>query len=83
MTIEVRQMQINSTVLEEGSIETNESQAAPDYEEIKEQILAECRQLIVEILRAEREIDGRPKHRTERITDYNCLHTKRRNRHRW
>ena len=55
MTIEVRQMQINSTVLEEGSIETNDSQATPDYEEIKGQILAECRQLIVEILRAERE----------------------------
>lgn len=55
MTIEVRQMQINSTVLQEGSTEPNGRQAIPDYEEIKDQILAECRQLIIEILRAEQE----------------------------
>ena len=55
MTIEVRQMQINSTVLQEDSTEPNGGTAIPDYEEIKEQILAECRQLIIEILRADRE----------------------------
>ena len=55
MTIEVRQMQINSTVLQEDGAEPNGGMEIPDYEELKEEILAECRKLIIETLRADRE----------------------------
>ena len=55
MAIEVKQMLIRSTVVQrhEANIVNREQSRALD--EIKEDILAECRQLIREILREEQE----------------------------
>ena len=59
MTIEVRQMLIKSTVLPEGATEPRAGGGKPGTaeikEEIKEEILADCKQLILEILRGEAE----------------------------
>ncbi len=56
MTIEIKQMLIKSTVrqMSDDKKETV-SDTCSDLEDIKEEILAECRQLIVELLRDERE----------------------------
>ena len=48
-------MQIKSTVLQEGSTEKNGGDPSPDLEGIKEAILGECRQMIIEILREQGE----------------------------
>lgn len=55
MTIEVRQMVIKSTVLQESRIENNESDSSQHMEETKRDILAECRQLILEMFAEKQE----------------------------
>ena len=55
MTIEVKQLHIKSTVLPENGGSNREPDAMPNLAEIREEILAECKQLIAEVLRAQRE----------------------------
>ena len=55
MTIEVKQLQIKSNVLPEGKQAAPVNQSSVDCEAIKEDVLSECRKLIQELLRAERE----------------------------
>ena len=55
MTVEVRQLQIKSSVLQKDSMETKGSDPYHDLEELKEDILFECRQLFIELLREEQE----------------------------
>jgi len=61
MTIEVRQLLIKSTVQRKvgdgsgTSDDTTSRESCPDVEEIKETVLAECRQLVVELLREKQE----------------------------
>ena len=51
MTIEVKQMLIKSTVLQNDDAEEKGSDPCQASEGTKEEILAACRQLIIEILR--------------------------------
>ena len=51
MTIEVRQMLIKSTVLPEGATVPRAGGENPGLEELKDEILADCRRLVIEILR--------------------------------
>jgi len=53
--IEVKQMVVKSTVLQDLDTKENVNGPNPDLEEIKEYILAECRQLFIELLRENRE----------------------------
>lgn len=55
MTIEVRQMLIKSTVLPEGVSVPRDGGGNPAPDEIREEILEDCRRLIIEILRGEDE----------------------------
>lgn len=55
MTIEVKQLQIKSTVLPEESRASNHNQACAAAESVRDEVLAECRKLVLELLRAERE----------------------------
>lgn len=57
MTIEVRQMLIKSTVQRTlGSGEEGEGrESIPDVDAIKEAVLTECRQLVIELLREKQE----------------------------
>jgi hypothetical protein len=55
MTIEVRQLQIKSSVLQDDGMETKGSDRRYDLEELKEDILLECRQMLMEILRQKQE----------------------------
>ena len=55
MTIEVRQMLIKSTVLPEGASERSDSDGTPDIDEIISQVREECRQMVIDMLRRERE----------------------------
>ena len=55
MTIEVRQMLIKSTVLPDGAAEKEAGDRTVDIDEIMAQIREECRQLVIDILRRERE----------------------------
>ncbi len=55
MTIEVKQMLIKSTVLQDRSKDKCSSEPDYDLEEMKSEIMEECRQLFVELLREEQE----------------------------
>lgn len=55
MTIEVRQMLIKSSVLQKAEEERAGDQSSPSLEAIKEDILTECRQLVVDLLRDRQE----------------------------
>ncbi len=55
MTIEVRQLLIKSTVLPEGVTEPAAADGTPDIDEIISQVREECRQLVIDMLRRERE----------------------------
>lgn len=55
MAIEVRQMRIKSTVLQENSGEEKPRRLPFDEEEMKTDILAECRRLIIDMLREKKE----------------------------
>jgi hypothetical protein len=55
MTIEVRQMLIKSTVLQQRGTEETGGGPSQDMAETKEEILEECKQLIVDMLREEKE----------------------------
>lgn len=55
MTIEVKQLQINSTVTSNLDPTDGLSNAHVDIESVREEILAECRRMIREVLRSERE----------------------------
>ena len=55
MTIEVRQMVIKSTVLPHGVTEPDGADGILDIDQIMSQIREECRRLIIEVLRRERE----------------------------
>lgn len=55
MTIEVKQLHIKSTVLQERGASNHEPDSSLQLAEIREEILTECRQLITELLRAQRE----------------------------
>lgn len=53
--IEVKQMVVKSTVLQERGTKEDRNGQNPDLEEIKEYILSECRHLFIELLRENRE----------------------------
>jgi hypothetical protein len=53
--IEVKQMVVKSTVLQKLGTKEDDNGPDLDLEEIKEYILAECRQLFIELLRGNRE----------------------------
>ena len=55
MTIEIRQMQIKSTVLKDSSTANNSRDSSFDLEEIKETILGECKRLLIEMFRERQE----------------------------
>lgn len=55
MTIEVRQMIIKSTVLSDGGTTSHSVGGTLDIDKILSQIREECRQLVIDILRRERE----------------------------
>ena len=55
MPIEVRQMVIKSTVLQGADGKGNAGHSGAPLEGLKEEILSECRRMILEILREERE----------------------------
>jgi hypothetical protein len=55
MPVEVRQMLVKSTVQREPDDREERSAEAPDFEELKADLLAECRQLILDTLREQRE----------------------------
>ena len=55
MAIEVKQMRIKSTVLQQSPGGGKEDDPCYDADEMKSDILAECRRLIVEILREKKE----------------------------
>ena len=57
MTIEVKQMLVKSTVLQEQDEEAKGSAPNPcqDLDEMKEDILAECRRFILQMLRERQE----------------------------
>lgn len=58
MTIEVKQLLVKSTVLEDGQKHTSDSgmdEVLEVVQSMREEILAECKDLLREILREERE----------------------------
>lgn len=55
MTIEVKQMIIKSTVVNDGPVLENDPAPALDLDELKEQLLEECRELIAEKMTEARE----------------------------
>jgi hypothetical protein len=55
MAIEVRQMTIKSTVLQKGVPEDEDHDRSLDMEEIRADILEECKQMIIEVLRKQKE----------------------------
>ena len=58
MPIEVRELTIRSSVREEGQgagCGRDEGEAARDAQEMKDDILAECRRLVLELLAEKRE----------------------------
>ena len=55
MTIEVRQLIVKSTVVEGSRPIANQNSAALDTEELKAEILAECKDLLIELLRDQEE----------------------------
>lgn len=50
MTIEVKQMIIKSTIINDQSRQDDESQSLVDIEQLKEMLIEECRELIAESL---------------------------------
>ncbi|MCH8831267.1 MAG: hypothetical protein IID00_00810 [Chloroflexi bacterium] len=55
MAIEVKQMVIKSTVLSDGVTESTGAKGTPDIDDLLSQIREECRRMIIDILRRERE----------------------------
>jgi hypothetical protein len=55
MPVEVRQMLVRSTVQREPGDAEEKSQHESDLEDLKAEVLAECRQLILDTLRERRE----------------------------
>ena len=55
MTIEIRQMLIKSNVFNDHAPEHQSSSSRKEMETIKEEILSECKQLIIEYFREIRE----------------------------
>ena len=55
MSIEVKQMLVTSSVLRDSENETGTEAQDTDLDEIIAQIREECRQLVIEMLRRERE----------------------------
>jgi len=55
MTLEVRQLKIKTTVEKALRSERTPTESRRDIEEIKQDILAECRQMVDDLLRDNRE----------------------------
>ena len=55
MTIEVKQLVIKSSVDAENGSASGAANATVDYEQIKQDILAECKQIIAQALTGQRE----------------------------
>ncbi len=55
MTIEVRQLLIRSTVGQTGEAERETVATPRDTEELKTQILSECREMVLDLLRTRKE----------------------------
>ncbi len=55
MTLEVRQLKIKTTVEKALQSERTRSESRRDVEEMKQNILAECRQMVADLLRDNRE----------------------------
>lgn len=51
MTIEVKQLLVKSTVLQKCDPEEQQTDLLDDFQELKHEILNECRQLILKTLR--------------------------------
>jgi len=55
MTIEVRQILIKASVTKRPGDETRRDEALPNSEALKQDILEACRNLVLEVLREEKE----------------------------
>jgi hypothetical protein len=55
MTIEVKQLHIKSSVSLESGASNRECDSDPDLSAVREEILAECKQLVIDMLRARQE----------------------------
>ncbi len=55
MTIEVRQLLVRSTVGQPGTAERESAAAPRDTEELKAEILSECREMVLDLLRKRKE----------------------------
>lgn len=55
MTIEVKQLHIKSSVSQQSGASNHEWDSDPDLANVREEILAECKQLVIEMLRARQE----------------------------
>ncbi len=55
MTIEVRQLLVKSTVTQRIEADGERSVESCDTEELKAEILAECREMVLELLRTRKE----------------------------
>ena len=55
MAIEVRQMVIKSTVLPDEVTDSADGKGTPDIDDLISQIREECRRMVIDILRRERE----------------------------
>ncbi len=57
MAIEVRQMLVKSTVLQGSGVtgDTREAEGGQDVEALKDELLAACRRLVLEMLEKQRE----------------------------
>jgi hypothetical protein len=55
MTIEVRQLLVKASVSDGNSSERGEEAPAPDWQQLKEELLAECRELLLRQLQDARE----------------------------
>ncbi len=55
MTIEVRQLLVRSTVGQAGETERETTATPGDTEGLKAQILAECREMVLDLLRTRKE----------------------------
>jgi hypothetical protein len=55
MTIEVKQLHIKSTVLQESGAANRDRDSDLDLADMREEILAECKQQFIRMLRAQQE----------------------------
>jgi hypothetical protein len=55
MSIEIKQLHIKSNVVQRAAKGEDEARSSVDAESLKEELLAECKDLILDVLREQRE----------------------------